>query len=465
MDVEFTSVVAHLVDPGTDRHEKGDRYATGLFAGRYLDYNVTVTETGKGSEDAAVAVERAISHCDAQVAIFCGVAGGVKDVALGDVVVATDIFGYEYGKDDKEFKPRALVATSSHPVVQASHAVGRSDDPDRNYELFHAPIAAGGVVVASRRSATARFLQREYSQVVAVEMEGIAFGRALAASSGVIGGIVRGISDKLSGKATSDKAGMQTLAAVNASRHLFRILDELAPEDILGRSGVAKSEQAITLDDLEVDARMELDEGDPEDWYSLAFTMTFTTQRSQIHLATCNLARDGIAAQAMNLSVVDAIALGRAANLESETATLLGSLTVDRLDGLRIPAQQPIAAVPDPLSFAIPAGRVSTDFRLITIDTGAQENQKVPLRLRYSYQLRLAQHLFYWCSDGPVFLRTVRFDASAYSPPDAEHGFVPTLIPFLPGVPAATLLEPEPGRFVLHVHHAIEQGHGFAVAW
>jgi nucleoside phosphorylase len=86
------------------------------------------------------------------------------------------------------------------------------------------PIAGGERVVASTRSATAEFLRKHYSDAIAVEMEGRGFLEAVNINTLVLGGVVRGISDLLSGKSDADECGSQPLAAGAASAAAFEIL-------------------------------------------------------------------------------------------------------------------------------------------------------------------------------------------------------------------------------------------------
>jgi hypothetical protein len=78
--------------------------------------------------------------------------------------------------------------------------------------------------VASTRSVTAAFLREHYSDALAVEMEGAGFLEAVNINALVLGGVVRGISDLLTGKAEADEGGSQPLAADAASAAAFEIL-------------------------------------------------------------------------------------------------------------------------------------------------------------------------------------------------------------------------------------------------
>ncbi|MCP4967085.1 MAG: phosphorylase, partial [bacterium] len=208
-------------------------------------WRVAVSEVGAGGGNAAVEAALAVSHFDPMVIFFVGVAGGVKDVRLGDVVASTKVYGYESGKSEKTFRPRAEVGNSSLALVHRARAEARRLDwrericgkpPEKAPRVHVGAIAAGEKVVANSRSQVARFIRNQHSDALAVEMEGHGFFKALHASPSVLALIVRGISDLLDGKSQDDDAGSQECASRHASAFAFHILSKLDPSGLGSRS-------------------------------------------------------------------------------------------------------------------------------------------------------------------------------------------------------------------------------------
>jgi nucleoside phosphorylase len=236
--VERRAVRDHLSDLQEDVHPQGTIYERGKFASPRGMWDVGIVEIGAGNPSAAMEAERAIAHLKPDVILFVGVAGGIKDVTLGDVVASTKIYGYESGKAEQTFKPRPEIGLSAYSLEQRARAEAGKDDwlkrlsvlPEPIPCVFVAPIAAGEKVIASTKSKIFQFLRSNYGDAVAVEMEGFGFLEAARANQQVCAMVIRGISDLINNKAKVDKAGYQEIAARHASAFAFEMLAKLDPK-------------------------------------------------------------------------------------------------------------------------------------------------------------------------------------------------------------------------------------------
>jgi nucleoside phosphorylase len=272
LPVEYKAVRDHLSDLREERHDQGTIYEVGSFPPGQSVWSVAIAEIGMGNSSAAMEAERAISYFRPDVALMVGVAGGIKDVAIGDVVAANIIYGYESGKSRRSFDPRPNIGVCSYRLLQQAMAEARRsnwtkrvlDAAGQNHPqaLNHAtvprsfvkPIAAGEKVVASTRSDIYRFLRKQYGDALAIEMEGRGFLASAHANSSVEGLVIRGISDLINKKAMADAQGGQHLASINASAFAFELLANLAlEEDIRYRvefEGTIESSNERIIDEL-----------------------------------------------------------------------------------------------------------------------------------------------------------------------------------------------------------------------
>ncbi len=243
LSVEFLAVRAYLTDIQEKTHPQGTIYEQGKFIDDDAIWDVGIVEIGAGNTGAALEVERAISYFNPDIILFVGVAGGIKDVELGDVVASTKIYSYASGKTEATFETRPEVGLSAYDLEQRARATVRSwllkaQDSESNPhpKAFVAPIAAGEKVIASTQSNVFKFLRKNYGDAIAVEMEGFGFLDAARANQKVSALVIRGISDLIYNKMEADQLGYQNIAAQNASAFAFETLSKYKPDKSRGSS-------------------------------------------------------------------------------------------------------------------------------------------------------------------------------------------------------------------------------------
>jgi nucleoside phosphorylase len=234
--LEFNAAKRHVENTQLVTHDNGTLYEEGVFRAGDSNVPVLLCQTGAGNTRAAFETERAIGFFQPSHVLFIGVAGGLKDVALGDVVAATKIYGYESGKDEETFRTRPDIGQSSYEMIQHAHRVSREGDwkerlfgfQESTVRSFVGPIAAGEKVVASVDSSTYKLLKSNYGDALAVEMEGFGMLTAVHASQNLQSLVVRGISDLIKGKSEADAGGSQESAAENAAAFAFEVAASIA---------------------------------------------------------------------------------------------------------------------------------------------------------------------------------------------------------------------------------------------
>jgi len=146
---------------------------------------VVVLLPSMGEIPAAVAVTDAVTCWKPRFVLMVGIAGGIPqdDLDLGDVVVADQIVGYEYGKvTDEGIKPRDRVYPVSALLLDRVRNfwdeswtgevnVPRPGNAARPVsKLFVGPIASGNKVIAS--TGFRQQLKTRWPKLIALEMEG-----------------------------------------------------------------------------------------------------------------------------------------------------------------------------------------------------------------------------------------------------------------------------------------------------
>ncbi|WP_187152977.1 phosphorylase family protein [Acaryochloris marina] len=258
LPVEFKEVRKFVADPTRIIHPEGNRYEKGTFKANGRIWTVGIVQTGAGDSRSALQTERAITYFDPDVVFFVGVAGGLKDVDIGDVVASTKIYGYESGKAEEEFKPRPHIGLSGFSLVEEAKAEARSEAPNwlarvkqpynTTPRLRVGPIAVGEKVVASKESNVYKLLRKNYSDALAVEMEGYGFLEAVNARDKPLSAIViRGISDlidhKNDGKGQKSEDKRQQKASHHASALAFHLLANYDPKPRI--PGVGKTSYKV----------------------------------------------------------------------------------------------------------------------------------------------------------------------------------------------------------------------------
>jgi nucleoside phosphorylase len=231
LPLERSEVIKQL---GTTEYDAQLFADIGIWPAEQPVFEVYVLATGAGNLEAQGAILRILKQRKPKFAFFVGVAGGLKDSRVGDVIYGTKVHYYEGGKEEEDgIKSRPVSERASEHLVQLAHRVAEKqwqpvDESQAATATKATPaiIASGEKVLASTllQARTFRRIKEAYNDTQVVDMEAYGFLKACRDENVPHAMVIRGVSDKVAGKAESDAQGNQPLAAHNAAAFLFALL-------------------------------------------------------------------------------------------------------------------------------------------------------------------------------------------------------------------------------------------------
>lgn len=233
LPVEYLAVRQHLINIDEEVHINGTIYERGQFLTETQTWDVGIVEIGSENSGSLVAIERAIAHFYPNVIFFVGIAGGIKDVAIGDVVAASKIYRYETSNAGETLKTTPEAVIFDRDLLNRARKESRKNDWLKRASVksvipnvFIAPIVVGEKV-SRIKSDVHQFPRSNYGDAVALEMEGFGCIDAALSDRKIASIVICGTSDLIDEKTIENGSNSQEIAAHNASAFAFQILSKL----------------------------------------------------------------------------------------------------------------------------------------------------------------------------------------------------------------------------------------------
>ena len=261
-DVETLAVKEQLLGPqGKNRTSRGVPFTTwGLRSVEDPEVMIPAVEialyqTGKGQAAAAVACGPIIEAFQPDVVLYVGCAGGdPSHTELGDILVATAVWNYEYaGIEVDTMRPK------SHPVLPDQALLDEAkiaddysawrqrlmDGASNSIKIRFGEIASGNKVIKSLDSPLWDYIRRELSDdIIGCEMEGHGFFAAMTPFKNY-SLMIRGVSDHLTGKGATGRTqdeNQQRNSTSNAAAFACHLLETIDYNALRRARGTSNAE-------------------------------------------------------------------------------------------------------------------------------------------------------------------------------------------------------------------------------
>ncbi len=145
-----------------------------FYIGKIKNHDVVLVKSGIGKVNAAITATLLINHFNAEMIINSGVAGGIKPMAIGDIILAKGIAYFDVSLTALDDIPYGQMAHDPLIVETDSEMLGKAEEVFKKlgfeYQIGH--LVSGDKFVTSERDI--KKIMKSVDNVLGVEMEGMA---------------------------------------------------------------------------------------------------------------------------------------------------------------------------------------------------------------------------------------------------------------------------------------------------
>lgn len=219
MEIEIKPLLEKLSEYETVEYANNKYYIA-----EYHGYQLIIAHSKIGKVFSALTATIMIEHFNAEVLLFTGVAGGLQDLQVGDLIAATatvqhdvDItaFGYPYGK----IPSSSVEIKTSKELLEKAQLIAK----EQNFALQTGVIATGDQFVHSSESKS--FMIKEFA-AKAIEMEGGSVN-LVCHELGIPSLILRSISDTADGEAAENFDEFAIMAAQRSADFIMMLIKKI----------------------------------------------------------------------------------------------------------------------------------------------------------------------------------------------------------------------------------------------
>ncbi len=228
LSIEYNAVRKYLANISFKQENQFNlSYEEGQIISSENIWNIALFETGGKIGNLQARTTQILHSLKPNYIFLVGIAAGIKDVGIGDVIVGTKAYGYESGKEtDEGFLARPDVIYSSRNLLELAKQVAR-ETTTKNYKIEFGAIAGGNRVINTDKNSL-KVIKQSYNDTKALEMESIGF--SFAAQEAKVPFLnVRSICDL----AVNKNDNFQASASDHAAEFAIQIIKRLPSKETL----------------------------------------------------------------------------------------------------------------------------------------------------------------------------------------------------------------------------------------
>ncbi len=195
-----------------------------VYKGIYKGRDIILSKCLTGKVNMAICAQQIIDNFEVDLIINCGVAGGLKDVMIGDVVIAKDTLQHDMDAVGFGYELSVIPDLNIGKFVPCSNFVNASKNISlENISIHHGRIVTGDKFVHEKSDKD--FLENEFNALCA-DMETAALAQVCYINNIKFAGI-RGISDDSNKDSKGTLMENLKVASDNCGKVLLKILGDM----------------------------------------------------------------------------------------------------------------------------------------------------------------------------------------------------------------------------------------------